>query len=149
MLGRSWEIALEAQHDRYRRDRLAVVWKTEPRRDRTGRYVEKAPPDFVGVLADGRGVCFDAKDCTRSRWPLSNVKPHQARDLEAVYLAGGVAFVALRMGSVGHFLPWGALRESYQAWRLGEGSASLGPRDIERIGREMDGADWLGVLTWT
>lgn len=146
--GRQWELALEAQHLAYRQQGRAVVHKTEPRRDKRGRYVEKAPPDFVGCIApNGRAVVFDAKDCDNpQRWPLSGLQRHQAADLEAHWKAGAISFVALRFRGVGRVLDWGWLRRHYEAWRMGRGRASVPAEEIERcpeMGGEW-GADWLG-----
>lgn len=145
--GRAWERLLEAQHDKYRRKRLAVVFKTEPRRDRTGKYIEKAPPDYCGAIwPRGRAVCFDAKDCKIDRFDLRRIKPHQAQDLEAIHQAGGLAFLAIRMPAGQWVAGWAHLREHYQAWRKGEGKASINAADLDWFAFPMTGGDWWEAL---
>ena len=146
MKGRQWEIQLEAQHDAYRRNGLALVFKTEPRRDRNGKHLEKAPPDYCGVLHGGRAVVFDAKDCRQDRFALSNIKKHQAHDLEAAHERGAFAFIALRFQGEGFVLPWRIVRMPYREWRRGKGRASISEYEIRQC-FEMTGvfgAGWLG-----
>lgn len=146
MKGRQWELHLEAQHDEYRRAGLALVFKTEPRRDRNGKFIEKAPPDYCGMLNGGRAVVFDAKDCTGKGFALSNIKTHQAQDLEAAWIRGGFSFIALRFQGEGFVLPWEEIRSSYQRWRGKSGRASLTAGEIDHFFRMTGpyGAGWLG-----
>lgn len=151
MKGRSWELLLESEHDRYRRLGLATVWKAEPRRDMRGRFIGKAPPDYVGVLKGGRAVVFDAKDCEQARWPLANLKRHQAMDLEATWKAGGLAFIALRMrhGERSKWtqwaVPWTRLRIDYQQWASAGAThaASLDVNYLRNWAEAFEGGDWL------
>lgn len=144
--GSAWERELAAQHVLYRRDRLAVVWQTHPRRDASGRYLEAAPVDFLGALLGGRAVALDAKEHAGPRWPLSQLHDHQARDLEAVHLAGGIAGVALRLGGEGWWVPWAELRATWQAWRAGGRPASVDGAWLVGSARRMSGADWLAEV---
>ena len=156
--GRAWEAQLERLHDAYRRDRLAVVLRAHPpvrvHEDRgptfVGSWSASGPPDFVGLLASGRGLALDAKDCTAARWPLASLERHQARDLEAVHIAGGVAGVALRLAGDGYWLDWRDLGPRYWAWleragRAEKGTASLA---VESWWRPFDvaGAGWISCL---
>lgn len=156
--GRAWEAVLEHWHQGYRRDRLAWVAKAEPpvkmlsRKDGAGRFTacfeRMGPPDFVGILGpDGRGVVFDAKDCTRARWPFSDLPAHQARDLEAAHDRGAVTFVALRLQGHAWVLPWPAVRDLYWRWTDHGGEpASLAVADLERLALPMGDAGWLPLV---
>ena len=145
--GLAWELTLEQRHREYRRDRRAVIFRCHPRRDRSGKYLEDAPPDFLGALADGRAVALEAKDHAGARWPLSRLADHQARDLEAVHLAGGVAGVALRLGGSGWWLGWGDLRGPWQAWRGGErGPASVDGAWLREHAWPIVDGDWLTAV---
>lgn len=153
----AWEARLEAWHDDYRRNRLAYVIKCNPpikllSSPVKGRFracfVGTGPPDYMG-LADGRPVAFDAKDCTRARWPLADLARHQALDLEAHRKQGGVSAVALRLRGAGWWLPWEALHPLWWAVRRGEavrGDASLSVDDCERLGRPIGSEGWLPCL---
>lgn len=156
--GGAWEAQLERLHDRYRRDRLAAIWRVHPpvivraaRADRTfvGAWAGDGPPDFSGVLyANGRAILFDAKDCAARRWPLKDLQRHQARDLEAAHIAGGLAFVALRIRGEAIALPWAELGPVYWSWREGAEGAPASVAGTEPWVRPFDvaGDGWLPVF---
>lgn len=153
--GIEWQRLLEERHDGYRRERQALVWPVPPRVrvcsrvGPTGQFraawVAHGPPDYAGVLAGGRGVVFDAKDCAGERWSLGELPLHQARDLEAANDRGAAAFVALRFaGSRGWVLPWALLGPRWWAWQDGaakRGQASVLEGDVGVQMREL--GDWL------
>lgn len=147
--GRAWEVQLEAQHEVYRKASRALIFKAEPRMQ-AGRYVEKAPPDYVGTLLGGRGVVFDAKCYTGGRFPFSGLARHQAIALKRTADLGGLAFVALRLGTPGesYMLPWGILSRVYADWREGRPGAvaSVDAAWCKAHGIPFDGADWLGAF---
>lgn len=158
--GKAWEAQLERLHDRYRRDQLAAIWRVHPgvrvHQDRgssfVGSWIASGPPDFTGVLwPQGRGVLFDAKDCEGDRWPLASLERHQARDLEAAHLAGGLAFVALQLDGRAYVLPWADLGPRFWAWyertgRAAVGTASIAPAAWWRA-FDVAGAGWLAAFT--
>jgi len=142
--GKAWEAQLANANARYRKAGTAAVWKTEPARNAKGVYLSKAPPDFMGILNDGRAVCFDAKDIKGTRFPFAKLADHQARDLEAIWKHNGVAFVALRLGGVRWFVPWGRLRFLWWPWREGSGrQASVDAEWLERCAAQFERGDWL------
>lgn len=159
--GKAWERLLETRHEEYHAARLAVVYRCHPPVKVLSRVTEDGfraawsgdgPPDFSGVVAGGRAVVFDAKDCDQARWPLAGLHRHQARDLDRAERAGAHAFVALRLQGVCWVLPWTALAKPWSAWyatvaRAAAGTASLGPDDCRALGRAMPyPGDWLGAL---
>lgn len=144
--GKAWEVQLEVWHRQYRADSLAVVHHAHPPVKR-GRFVGKAPPDFFGVVAGGVGVLFDAKATTAlKRWPLANIKPHQARDLEAWWQRGAHSFIALDWSGSRWMLPWGVLQDPYWEWRHNSGRAHLTRADLPLLGVEMDEDGWINHL---
>lgn len=152
--GSAWEAQLERLHDRYRRDRLAVVLRVHPPvrmladhgKSFTGIWAGDGPPDFVGALPDGRAVAFDAKTRqTGASFPLSMLPRHQARDLEAFHLAGGLAFVAYRLRGHAFALPWADLGPRYWAWREADGPKSV-PRSDWWRPFDVAGNGWLPAL---
>lgn len=147
--GKGWErsIQLVTAEYRCRVPTRVVVHKTEPGvRNIRGKlvYAEKGPPDFVGTL-DDRAVAFDAKESRREsgRWYLSNLKRHQAADLEAHMSAGAFAFIALRLYRAGAawVIPWRVLSEPYFKGDL----KSINAEDCERLGYKMPPIDLAGV----
>lgn len=159
--GVEWERILDARHDAYRRDGLAVVFRTPPSvrlLSRVGRdgqfrgcFRGQGPPDYAGVVAGGRAVAFDAKDCAGERWSFGALERHQARDLEGWSGAGGIAFVALRLAGEPWVLPWARLGPIWWAWHEREGRAARGSGSLTgamcaELGRRMpEPGDWLAV----
>lgn len=59
-----------------------------------GFFTEKSTVDYIGVCG-GTALCFDAKECRHTTFPLKNIHDHQVafmRDFEA---NGGTAFLIL------------------------------------------------------
>lgn len=175
--GVGWERVLEGWHGQYRKAEppRAVVFRCQPpidvlstprmvkRRGRerlefTATWRSEGPPDYTGLVAASPGrvpsipVLFDAKDCEAGLWSFGLLERHQARDLEAVHLAGGLAFVALRLEGECWLLPWVELGPLWWAWhertaRAAKGTASLDAAGCGRIGMRMPTpGDWLGAL---
>ena len=138
-----WENQLCRWHDEYRRDSIAWVVKTTPPvvigpGGKPVAWEGEGPPDFVGVVAGGRAVAFDAKHVATRRFPLRNVEVHQARDLEAVADRGGIAFLAIESKGGRYVVRWTTIREAY--W---SGVPSVVPAEV---GTEIGPNGWLGVV---
>ena len=141
-LGALWEKRLNAWHSLYRTRGHAWVRKAHPPTiSKNGRLVRAgtAHPDYYGTLKGGRSVVFESKATGKERWPLSEVKKHQARDLSREVELGGIAFVALfsSRSQVGWVLMWEDIR----------GRKSLTMSEAAEIGREFCPKDgWLPCL---
>ena len=57
-------------------------------------FSEKSTVDYIGAV-QGIPVCFDAKECARSTFPLQNVHPHQVSFMERMEEQGGIAFLLI------------------------------------------------------
>jgi recombination protein U len=105
--GRFFEEYLQHLHTRYREQgRARIDFIPTPTRPRNGRNgvtwvpVRKGIVDFVGVLAGGRFVAFDAKSTRNTRsWRVKtsrrspcNDTTHQWEYLSEVHALGGLAF---------------------------------------------------------
>jgi len=151
--GRSWEAQLDHQHRIYRQGRRAVIFRAHPAtKVVAGRAIrQKGPPDYFGALSSGLGVLFDAKSHRGRRLPFGQLQLHQARDLEAWHIHGGLAGIALRLEpSKGerrtYWVGWGALGPPWWAWRERHpgARASIDLEWLADHGRDLDGgADWL------
>jgi penicillin-binding protein-related factor A (putative recombinase) len=144
--GKGWEAALVTQHALYRKDGRAVIFKAEP--GIRGGHLQKAPPDFFGVLMGGRGVLFDAKDCAGPRWAFSNLKRHQAVALDAWAYRDGLAGIALRTAAGCWWVQWPRVAELWWSWRtpsVQSPRASIDTGWLLTNARRMNGADWLAV----
>lgn len=139
--GASWERVLEVAHTDYRRAGLADVRRVHP----PGRRA-KGPVDFMGVLAGGRAVRFDAK-VRAERFGISELRRHQALQLDVAHRLGGLAGIALRIRSEESgwwWLDWSALGPIY--WRDVKGPRTIGVLQADDLGRRMPEAGrWLEV----
>ena len=150
--GLSLERALERQHEEYRAQGKALITRQyDPSvvvKFPLARIIGRAVVDYVGVLADGRCVAFDAKDCAQKRLALNRVQPHQAAYLGEVQRLGGLAGVLTRFEHARvYWVPyelWAAQRGSCAA-REGNARKSIAEKDL---GEELrvDGYDWMGVV---
>lgn len=129
--GKQWEATLSAFHAHYARKGDAYIIQTTPPAQRTKdgfRSIDVGAPDFVGV-ALGRPVLFEAKEA-RVRWGFTNLvkrakrqaqtdSAHQAHALEQWQAAGGISFVALRLGGDygrSWVVPWRVLSPLWWTW---------------------------------
>lgn len=146
--GKGWETRLDFQHDEYRRERRGVFFHAHPEvKVIAGKAIRsKGPPDYFGV-ADGVAYLFDAKKVEGPRFALSNIKPHQAKALEAWMCHTGDSGVALKIGARTFWIPWEELNGLWWAWHEARGArASVDVAWLETHARDMGGgADWLAV----
>ena len=57
-------------------------------------FDKKSTVDYIG-LVQGIPVCFDAKECAKSFWPLANLHEHQVRFMQEFEQQGGISFIIL------------------------------------------------------
>ncbi|WP_294151334.1 Holliday junction resolvase RecU [uncultured Clostridium sp.] len=103
--GSTLEELINHTNDSYREKRLALIQKiptpiTPVSIDKESRHItmayfdQKSTVDYIGVV-QGVPVCFDAKECAVSTFPLQNVHAHQVAFMEEFEEQGGVAFIIL------------------------------------------------------
>ena len=151
--GLSLERALERQHEEYRAQSKALITRQyDPSvvvKFPLARIIGRAVVDYVGVLADGRCVAFDAKDCAGKRMELSRLQPHQAAYLASVQCMGGLAGVLTRFEHARvYWVPyelWAAQSGLCAAEEGIKGRKSIAEKDL---GEELmvDGYDWMRVV---
>lgn len=151
--GLSLERALERQHEEYREQGKALITRQyDPSvvvKFPLARIIGRAVVDYVGVLADGRCVAFDAKDCAGKRLELNRLQPHQAAYLASVQRMGGLAGVMTRFERARvYWVPyelWAAQNGLCAAREGIKGRKSIAEKDL---GEELmvDGYDWMGVV---
>lgn len=113
-VGEAFEDAVKKSNDRYLMDGKARIVKThaevkmirdkeDNKKIKTAFHVDKAPPDFVGMLSGGRHLEFETKTCENYEkgFPLSNIEKHQLEQLERVRALGGIAFVLVHFQRLG------------------------------------------------
>ena len=160
--GKALEGRLDAMHQTYAAQNRAFIWRSCPpvkvlSAIRAGGYFSacfagQGPADYAGVIAGGRAVVIEAKECSAGRWSLANLHPHQAEHLERVHVLGGVAQVVLAYAPTRSTwaLPWEGLGPRWRRWKRGEaarGEASLGPVELVEVGVRLEGVDWLVAIS--
>lgn len=92
-------------NEEYRLAKLALIQKiptpiTPVEIDQTSRHItlayfdQQSTVDYIGSV-QGIPVCFDAKECTKDTFPLSNVHEHQIRFMKEWEEQEGIAFLLL------------------------------------------------------
>lgn len=109
-LGKELEAFIEAAHEMYKVRGQAVIQKQHPEiviqkiepnekgspKITEGYVKEQGAPDYMGIV-NGRGICFDAKECqSNTSFPIKNVKDHQVEYLQRYKNQGGFAFLIIR-----------------------------------------------------
>ena len=103
--GSTLEELINHTNDSYREKHLALIQKIPPpitpieiakeSRHITLAYFEKkSTVDYIGAV-QGIPVCFDAKECSASTFPLQNIHPHQVAFMQEFEQQGGIAFIIL------------------------------------------------------
>lgn len=103
--GSTLEDLINHTNDSYREKKLALIQKiptpiTPVSIDKESRHItmayfdQKSTVDYIGAV-QGVPVCFDAKECAVSTFPLQNVHAHQVAFMEEFEKQGGVAFIIL------------------------------------------------------
>ena len=75
-------------------------------------FGQKSTVDYIGAV-QGIPVCFDAKECKKTTFPLSNIHAHQVEFMRDFTKQGGVAFFLLYYTNedLYYYLPFHKLEE--------------------------------------
>ena len=103
--GSTLEDLINHTNESYREKKLALIQKiptpiTPIEIDKSSRHItlayfdQKSTVDYIGAV-QGIPVCFDAKECSASTFPLQNIHAHQIRFMEEFEAQGGIAFIVL------------------------------------------------------
>ena len=103
--GSTLEDLINHTNDSYREKNLALIQKiptpiTPIEIDKSSRHItlayfdQKSTVDYIGAV-QGIPVCFDAKECRVTTFPLQNIHPHQIRFMKEFEGQGGIAFIIL------------------------------------------------------
>ena len=98
------ETLINMTNDKYREQGLALVQKVptpitpvniNDKGQITLAYFDsKSTVDYIGVV-QGIPVCFDAKECNKTTFPLQNIHEHQVKFMEDFEAQDGVAFMVI------------------------------------------------------
>lgn len=100
--GSALEEYINHTNEKYRSSGLALIQKvptpiTPMEIDKKTRHItlaffeQKSTVDYIGVV-QGIPVCFDAKECHESTFPMANIHAHQMEFMEDWQRQDGVAF---------------------------------------------------------
>ena len=113
--GRQFEKMIEGGAEYYRIKRRALVAKMpEPFRvlskTRQGiatiRFTARAQPDFIGCVAGGRTIVFEAKHTDKERLYAKALTPTQAAALDTYHKRGAIAAVCAGIKDDNFMIPW-------------------------------------------
>ena len=142
----AWEFQLERWHAVYAAKRQAYVVHCHPKVTVTPRgpvFSAEGPPDFMGVLSNGKAVSFEAKEVSKGgSLPFKYIQLHQAQALRAVMNHGGEAFVAVRFAELetNVLFDWRALDHDYFEWVGGTRQPST---VLWTMGHAIDSGGWI------
>ena len=129
--GSTLEELINHTNDSYREKHLALIQKiptpiTPIEIDKKNRHItlayfdQKSTVDYIGTV-QGIPVCFDAKECAETTFPLQNVHPHQIAFMKEFEAQGGIAFLIIYYTKLDeiYYMPFSHI---YRFWtRMEEG----------------------------
>ena len=107
--GSALEELINRTNEQYREKGLALIQKiptpiTPIKIDKEKRHItlayfdQKSTVDYIGAV-QGIPVCFDAKECDVTTFPMQNVHEHQVRFMDDFEQQGGKAFLIIHFTS--------------------------------------------------
>lgn len=103
--GSTLEELINRTNESYRERGLALIQKiptpiTPVNIDKGNRHItlayfeQKSTVDYIGAV-QGIPICFDAKECAVTTFPLQNVHEHQVAFMKEFEKQGGISFIIL------------------------------------------------------
>ena len=103
--GSTLEEMINRTNEYYLEKGLALIQKiptpiTPVKMDKENRHItlayfdQKSTVDYIGVV-QGIPVCFDAKDCAGTTFPLQNIHEHQVQFMKEFEAQDGISFILL------------------------------------------------------
>ena len=129
--GSELEDIINRTNERYAEKNIALIQKiptpiTPIEIDKKNRHItlayfgQKSTVDYIGTV-QGIPVCFDAKECAETTFPLQNVHPHQIAFMKEFEAQGGIAFLIIYYTKLDeiYYMPFSHI---YRFWtRMEEG----------------------------
>jgi recombination protein U len=129
--GSTLEELINLTNEKYRASKLALIQKIPTpikpiNIDKTNRHItlayfeQKSTVDYIGAV-QGIPVCFDAKECRTSTFPLQNVHEHQINFMREFEEQGGISFLLIYFSErdIFYYLTFDALLGFYERARIG------------------------------
>ena len=150
--GSTLEDMINHSNEVYRERKLALIQKVptpitpiaidkETRHITLAYFDQKSTVDYIGAV-QGIPVCFDAKECAATTFPLHNVHEHQVRFMKEFEEQGGISFIVLHWTGNDeiYFIPFDRLFRFWNRMEQG-GRKSFTYDEMDkswRIGRQRD-----------
>jgi len=107
--GSTLEDAINITNEKYRNAKLALIQKIptpikpikidkEQRHITLAYFEQRSTVDYIGAV-QGIPVCFDAKECLTTTFPIQNIHEHQILFMEDFELQGGISFLIIHFSS--------------------------------------------------
>ena len=156
--GSTLEDLINHTNESYREKGLALIQKiptpiTPIEIDKQNRHItlayfdQKSTVDYIGAV-QGIPVCFDAKECAASTFPLQNIHPHQMQFMREFERQGGspLLFCRIRPGMRFFICRWRRWKRFGSGWRMG-GVRAL-PTTRWTSGSASEGAGICWSIIW-
>ena len=144
--GSTLEELINRTNDSYREKKLALIQKVptpitpitinkESRHITLAYFEQKSTVDYIGAV-QGIPVCFDAKECAASTFPLQNLHPHQIAFMKEFEEQGGVSFIILSFTQKNeiYYLPYAEVRRFWERMENG-GRKSFTYEEVDKSWR--------------
>ena len=103
--GSTLEELINRSNEQYREKGLALIQKVptpitpvriakDTRQITLAYFEQKSTVDYIGAV-QGIPVCFDAKECKETVFPLANIHEHQVKFMGEFEKQGGISFLVL------------------------------------------------------
>ena len=129
--GSTLEDLINHTNEKYRDMGLALIQKIptpikpinidkESRHITLAYFDQKSTVDYIGAV-QGIPVCFDAKECVTTTFPLHNVHEHQMTFMEEFEQQGGISFIILYFTVLDelYYVPFRNLKEYWMRGKNG------------------------------
>ena len=110
-------------------------------------FDQKSTVDYIGAV-QGVPVCFDAKECAVSTFPLQNVHAHQVEFMREFEAQGGVAFIILYFTSKDemYYIPFTELDAFWSRMQKGGKEKALHMRNWINRGKLEASATFMSTI---
>lgn len=123
--GSTLEDMINMTNENYRQKKLALIQKiptpiTPVNIDQSTRHItlayfeKQSTVDYIGAV-QGIPVCFDAKECAVTTFPMMNIHEHQVKFMEDFEKQGGISFILLFYSSLDeiYYIPFKDIKFFY------------------------------------
>ena len=116
-----------------------VITKNRGRGIATVQFIAHAQPDFIGCIAGGASIAFEAKHTDGEKLLQRVVTPTQAAALQRFADLGGAAAVCAGIGDECFMLPWSVFADMKKLY----GRLYVTAADVAEYKVKFDGVIWF------